>query len=375
LKTGLYLHIPFCKKACHYCDFHFSTVQNRPPVLGAMVRELQQRAADVGPLTSIYFGGGSPSLLEPHEMQQLWDAIKENFTWTAHAEITLEANPDDLTAEQLQFWRALGFNRLSVGIQSFHEKDLVAMNRAHGSKQALAAIPAIRAAGFTNFSIDLMYGLPTSTLADWDANLQTALGLKVPHLSAYALTIEPRTALAHFVKKGSVKPQEDAVYEAAYQMLLEQTTAAGMVPYELSNFCMPGFEAVHNGNYWEGAHYIGIGPGAHSFDGHTRSWNVANNNQYAKAFLTAGERLATFETLTAQDRFNEYLMTGLRTLKGIDVYWLAKTFHEDWMDNFQQQIKQLKLEGQLAVHPNGRLYIPPAQRFMTDAITRDLFVV
>lgn len=340
-----------------------------------MVLELRQRAFQSQPLTSIYFGGGSPSLLQPAEMQQLWDAIKENFTWTENAEITLEANPDDLTSEQLAHWRALGFNRLSVGIQSFHEKDLTAMNRAHDAQQALAAVPAMRAAGFTNFSIDLMYGLPTSSLEDWAFNLQTAIGFKIPHLSAYALTIEPRTALAHFVKKGIVTPQEDGIYEAAYQMLLEQTAAAGMVPYELSNFCLPGFEAVHNGNYWEGAQYIGIGPGAHSFDGQSRSWNVANNNQYAKALLKSGERPATHEKLTAKDRFNEYLMTGLRTLKGIDVQHLNKTFDEAWMGDFHQQIKVLKERGQLETHPNGRLYIPASQRFLTDAITRDLFVV
>jgi oxygen-independent coproporphyrinogen III oxidase len=375
MKTGLYLHIPFCRKACHYCDFHFSTVQRREPVLRAMVAELQHRAPKGAVLETIYWGGGTPSILDPHEMEFLWKAIQEHYTWTASAEITLEANPDDLKPEQLAFWKSLGFNRLSVGIQSFHQKDLEAMNRAHNSTQALQTIPMLRAAGFENFSIDLMYGLPNSTPADWAANLKIALDAEVPHLSAYALTIEPKTALAHQVKTGLVKPLADSAYAAHYDALLQSTAAAGMVPYEISNFCLPGKEAVHNGHYWDGAAYIGIGPGAHSFDGQTRSWNIANNTRYAKTILERKEWPTTAELLTQQDRYNEYLMTGLRTLKGIDPQWVAKNFPGKIATAFTAEAQKLLAAQHLAINTEARYYIPLHQRMQTDAITRNLFVV
>lgn len=375
MKTGLYLHIPFCRKACHYCDFHFSTVQRRAAVLLAMAAELRMRAPQATTLETIYFGGGTPSILDPREMEALWATIREHYRWKPTAEITLEANPDDLTEQQLALWKSLGINRLSVGIQSFHHKDLAAMNRAHNAAQALEAIPKIRAAGFQNFSIDLMYGLPNSTTADWEANLQIALDARVPHLSAYALTIEPQTALAHFVKKGLVQPLDDNAYEAHYNSLLQLTGAAGMVPYEISNFCLPGMEAVHNGNYWDGSAYIGIGPGAHSFDGRSRSWNIANNSQYAKAILDQQNLPATTEILTETNRYNEYLMTGLRTLKGIDPQMIRGNFSEPIVAAFEAITKKLLVNGQLASTPEGRYHIPPAHRFYTDGITRDLFVV
>jgi oxygen-independent coproporphyrinogen-3 oxidase len=374
--VGMYLHVPFCKKACHYCDFHFSTVQRRAPVLAAMVRELEWiRAKGPQTLLSIYFGGGTPSILTSQELDLLLEALYRLFEIAPNAEITLEANPDDLEIEKLQYWRAAGINRLSVGIQSFIQSDLLAMNRAHDAAQASNAIPLIRAAGFENFSVDLIYGLPDSTMSDWQHNLQRVLDSDVPHLSAYALTVESGTALAHFVQKGKVRPLTDDLYEKQYQTLLEMTSAAGMIPYEISNFCLPGMEAVHNSSYWAGVPYWGVGPGAHSFDGIQRSWNVANNTRYAKAWLENLFLPKTFETLTLYDRYNEYLMTGLRTLRGIDPSFIANNFSTEIKYAFDRESKRMLADNRLETSETGSYRIPQAQRFFSDGIARDLFVL
>jgi oxygen-independent coproporphyrinogen III oxidase len=376
MKYGMYLHVPFCKRACHYCDFHFSTVQKRAPVLQAMVREIEMvKQSGIAGLSSIYFGGGTPSILNANEFCELMDAIHKHFTFDSGAEITIEANPDDLSVEILQVWKSAGVNRLSVGIQSFFEKDLMAMNRAHNAQQAREAIPLIRSEGFENFSIDLIYGLPGSTLEDWEANLDLVLHENIPHLSAYALTVEPNTALAHFVKKGLVNPLPDEHYEAQYQILTAKTQNAGMVQYEVSNFCLPGKSAVHNANYWAGVPYLGIGPGAHAFDGVIRGWNVANNTRYAQAILERGERPITLEHLTPYDRYNEYIMTGLRTIHGINPAVIAENFPTPINDEFKLISSRLIGVGKLEESANGNLRIPDQMRFFSDGIASDLFVL
>jgi oxygen-independent coproporphyrinogen-3 oxidase len=376
MKYGMYLHVPFCKRACHYCDFHFSTIQKRAPVLQAMVREIEMvKRSEISGLSSVYFGGGTPSILTASEFHVLMDAIHKHFTIDSGAEITIEANPDDLSTEILQVWKSASVNRLSVGIQSFFEKDLLAMNRAHNAQQAREAIPLIRSEGFENFSIDLIYGLPGSSLNDWEANLDLVLLEKIPHLSAYALTVEPNTALAHFVKKGLVNPLPDEQYEAQYQILTAKTKDAGMVQYEVSNFCLPGKSAVHNANYWAGVPYLGIGPGAHAFDGEFRGWNVANNTRYAQAILERGERPTTMEHLTPYDRYNEYVMTGLRTIQGINPAVIADKFPTPINDEFKLISNGLIGVGKLEESPNGNLRIPDQMRFFSDGIASDLFVL
>ena len=282
---GLYLHIPFCRRACTYCDFHFSTsTSGRDAVLDAMCAELDTRAAEAGgPLGSIYFGGGTPSLLEPERIAAFIRQAHGLFRVEADAEVTLEANPDDITEERLAAWKDAGITRISLGTQSFREERLKWMGRAHDAQQALRSIGLIARAGFTSWTIDLIYGLPGMTLTEWDEQLAIALDHGMPHLSAYCLTVEARTSLAHQVKKRIVTMPGDGDQSAQFDRLMERMETAGLEHYEISNFGGPGHHARHNTSYWEGVPYLGIGPSAHSFDGVTRRWNVANNAAYVRA--------------------------------------------------------------------------------------------
>lgn len=323
--AGIYFHIPFCSKACHYCNFHFSTsLHRKPEVLQAMLQQLQQRQLPTGValpthISSIYFGGGTPSLLSAAELAQLLAAVRQQFAVSADAEITLEANPDDIDAARLEQWLAMGINRLSMGVQSFHDDDLRWMNRAHRASQSLAAIHAARAAGFHNFSIDLIYGVPGMSMERWQHNVEQAMALQVPHLSCYALTVEEKTALHHFVQKGKVAPMDDALQARHFEALMQWTAAQGYEHYEISNYALPGNRSRHNSSYWQGQPYWGIGPSAHSFDGqHTRWWNIANNSEYIR-LLQAGAPAYEVEVLSPVQRMNETIMTLLRTSEGLPV--------------------------------------------------------
>ena len=319
--AGIYLHIPFCKQACHYCNFHFSTsLQYKEDLLQAMLMELdmQKDYLNGAPLESIYLGGGTPSLLEDTDLNRLFDQIFTFHSLADHAEITLEANPDDLTPAKLQVLADSPVNRLSIGIQSFHEADLRFMNRAHTAQEALDCVKAARDYGFEQLSIDLIYGTPGMSDKQWEDNIQTIADLNIPHLSAYCLTVEPRTALHHFVKSGKALPVDDEQAARQFDLLIQQTEAAGFEHYEISNFAKETNYAVHNTNYWRGIPYLGIGPSAHSFDGqYTRQWNVANNARYIKA-VQAGQLPAETEALSKEERYNEYVMTSLRTMWGCD---------------------------------------------------------
>ncbi|WP_353181519.1 radical SAM family heme chaperone HemW [Parapedobacter lycopersici] len=319
--AGIYFHIPFCKQACHYCDFHFSTsLKYRDEMIDAMQRELNLRKAYLGnePVETIYFGGGTPSLLAPDEIRRLLGTVTDLFPVSSGAEITLEANPDDLHAGFIAGLRDTPVNRLSVGIQSFFEEDLRWMNRAHGAADAETAIKRLQDAGFDNITADLIYGYPLLTNEKWQRNVAKMLAFNVPHISAYSMTVEPQTALAALIRKGKQRPMDEQQSAVQFEYLMDALDQAGYIQYEISNFAREGRYARHNSNYWRGVSYLGVGPSAHSFDGGTRQWNVSNNVKYLRALQDnklPGER----EFLTSRDRLNEYIMTSLRTVWGLDL--------------------------------------------------------
>jgi oxygen-independent coproporphyrinogen-3 oxidase len=374
---GLYLHIPFCKQACHYCDFHFSTSMGlKGQFVEALVKEMALRQTYLpdpsAPLETIYFGGGTPSLLTAEELRQIFSAIQANFQVAPHAEITLEANPDDLTAEKLAVLAASPVNRLSIGLQSFHEPHLRLMNRAHSALESGQAVRQAQAAGFENISVDLIYGVPAVGHAIWEEDLAQLFALNVPHVSAYALTIEPDTAFGRRLKKGTfVAPPEEFVAQQ-FEILLAQLRAHGYEQYEISNFCQPGRESRHNSNYWRGVPYLGLGPSAHSFDGRSRQYAVANNPQYVAAVLERGEVPATTEHLSPLDQANEYLLTTLRTSRGCDLRYLRDALGLNLLADRAEYLNSL-LAQDMATLDNDVLRLTDAGKLLADHITLELF--
>lgn len=371
--AGIYLHIPFCKKACHYCNFHFSTsLRHQPEMIDAMLTEiaLQQGYLENLPVASVYFGGGTPSVLETSAINQLLQRIEQFHDILPDAEITLEANPDDLTAAKLQQLSETKINRLSIGIQSFFDKDLEFMNRAHNSEEAIACIRNAQEVGFQNLTVDLIYGTPTMTNEEWRKNLQTVFDLNIPHVSCYCLTVEPKTALEHFVKTGKSKDVNEEQVAEQFQILVEEMTKHGYLHYEISNFAKPDFFAVHNGNYWKGKKYLGIGPSAHSFNGQSRQWNVANNAQYIKS-LQENKLHYEVETLTTRDRYNEYIMTGLRTIWGVDLIKI-EAFDIAVKTHFIDKSKQYLLQG-LMIQEGNHYKLTSKGRLLSDGIISELF--
>ena len=330
--AGIYIHIPFCKQACHYCNFHFSTqLKGMDDMVDAIVQEiwLTRDHLPTTKLASLYFGGGTPSLLTDRQLGKIMDTVHKQYQMSTVAEITLEANPDDINLKKVSMWKALGINRLSVGIQSFFDKDLEAMNRSHNGVHATRCVEDARAGGIETLSIDLIYGAHTTTKDMWLANIQKALQLEVNHISAYCLTVEDHTALSHFVRKGTVPPvDEDKAFDQ-YQVLVQQLNSHGWHHYEVSNFAQPGQYAVHNTKYWKGQPYLGIGPAAHSYLEGQRGWNIAHNPQYVAA-IAQGKVPRTTEALTDAEQYNEYLMTGLRTMWGIDKRLLSTRYPTYW---------------------------------------------
>ena len=373
--AGLYLHIPFCKKACHYCNFHFSTNQkHKQDFIAALCKELELRAQELKsvPLESIYFGGGTPSLLTLEDLNTIFQTIDAYYNVRPDVEITLEANPDDLTLDKIQAFASTPINRLSIGIQSFFDKDLQLMNRAHSAKEARQCIE-MATPYFENITIDLLYGMPQMTNERWKENLQIVFDLQLNHLSCYALTVEPKTALAHFIKTAQHPPMDDAVAAAHFQILVEETVKAGYTHYEVCSFGKPNYFSKHNSNYWRGKPYLGVGPSAHSFDGKTRAWNVSNNVNYIKAL--AEEKLPrTEEVLTPKNRFNEYLMTGLRTIWGVSLTQIKKefgqTFQIELLKNAQKHIN-----AQTLVIDGDTLKTTTKGKFLCDGIASDLFFI
>ena len=369
--AGIYFHIPFCRKACVYCDFHFSTsMGTKERVLAAMRTELRSRIGELDGATlgTIYFGGGTPSLLTSEELGTLIQDARALSTVEADAEITIEANPDDITEAVLAAWRTIGITRVSLGVQSFREDRLQWMGRAHNAKRSIEAIKLVAKAGLASWTIDLIYGLPQMTLAEWDDQLTIALDHGMPHLSAYCLTVEARTALHKQVRTGRIVPADDMEQAAHFEHLIARMKAAGLVQYEISNFGRQGHFAKHNTSYWQGVPYLGIGPSAHSFNGLQRRWNVANNVRYAAAIETGGTYWEQ-ETPTPSQRINERVLTGLRTMWGVELSALGEAFRVANTKTIQRYLALDEL-----LERDGRLVLTDKGKNFADRIASDLFM-
>ncbi|AVR45198.1 coproporphyrinogen III oxidase [Christiangramia fulva] len=372
--SGIYLHIPFCKQACHYCDFHFSTsVKKKPQLVEMLCRELELRKDELkSNIETIYFGGGTPSLLNSEELEKIFRTISDSFEVLENAEITLEANPDDLSEEVLKMLAQSPVNRLSIGVQSFFEADLQLMNRAHNAEEALKSLQLAKKY-FDNISIDLIYGIPGLTNKNWKKNLQIALDLEIPHISSYALTVEPKTALEKFIEKGKVTPVSDETYREQFDILVETLTSSGFEHYEFSNFGKPGFHSRNNMAYWMGKAYLGIGPSAHSFDGKQRKWNVSNNTLYIKA-LEKSELPLTTEELSVTDRYNEFVMTRFRTKFGVSAKDIEELFGKKYAEYFLKETERFLRDG-LLEKKDSHFHITKKGKFLSDGIAADLFYI
>ena len=373
--SGIYIHIPFCKQACHYCDFHFSTsLKKKDQLVFALVKELELRKDEFETQTveTIYFGGGTPSLLSVDQLDLLIDSIHKNYKVSSKPEITLEANPDDLSLDNFKALSQSAINRLSIGVQSFFETDLKLMNRAHNADEAKQCLEEATKY-FDNISIDLIYGIPGLTHDNWIQNIETALSYNIPHISSYALTVEPKTALASFIKKGIMEPVDDDMSQEQFHILIEKLDSKGFVHYELSNFGKPDYFSKNNSAYWQGKSYLGIGPSAHSFNGKERSWNIRNNVKYIKA-IEEGILPIEVETLSKTDKYNEYVMTGLRTIWGVSVkkveYDFGIMFKKYLFEQAQKHIEQ-----DLLYLENDKLLVTKKGKFLSDGIASDLFKI
>ncbi len=376
----LYIHIPFCKQACHYCDFHFSTSLKQKTVLvEALCREieLQKDYLPTRHLETIYLGGGTPSLLNESELHRLFETIHRFYTVAPDAEITLEANPDDLVGPTtdplapLRLFRRY-VNRLSIGIQSFHEPNLRLMNRAHSASEADTCVRLAREAGFDNLTLDLIYGIPAETHGVWEADLAKALSFGIPHISAYCLTIEPGTVFGNWLKKGRLQAADDEFAADQFTILVQTLVANGYEQYEISNFAQPGWEARHNSSYWKRRPYLGIGPSAHSFNNHSRQYNVANNAQYVRA-IEKGEIPGTVEELSRADQVNEYILTGIRTKWGCDVRELTVLAGTDFETLRRTELLSLYNRGWLSLQDH-RITLTEAGKLFADRVAVELFI-
>ena len=373
--SGIYIHIPFCKQACHYCDFHFSTsLKKKDEMVLALANEISLRKNEFQDevVETIYFGGGTPSILSTEDLRFLIDEVYENYEVLENPEITVEANPDDLTEERIIELSKSKVNRLSIGIQSFFEDDLQLMNRAHNSEEASKSLE-IASQYFDNISLDLIYGIPGSSNEKWKQNIDKALSFGINHISSYALTVEPKTALDKFIKKGIIKQPDDEVAQKQFHILVETLQEIGFVHYELSNFGKPDYFSKNNSSYWLGKKYIGIGPSAHSYDGVNRGWNVSNNSLYIKSIQENKVPIET-ETLTITDRYNEYIMTGLRTIWGVSLERIENDFGKFYLDYLNKEVKRFLEDDLLSIEENV-LRATKKGKFLCDGIASYLFLV
>ncbi len=393
--AGIYIHIPFCKQACYYCDFHFSTsLKKKDTLIYALIKELKLRKNELKaqPIETIYFGGGTPSLLTIEELQLLLGAINNNFNVIDNPEITIEANPDDLTNKRINKLSNTPINRLSIGIQSFFEDDLKNMNRAHNAEEAKQCLEEATKY-FDNITIDLIYGIPNMDLQKWNNNLQMAFSFDVNHISSYALTVEPKTALASFIKKGTYPPMDETLALAHFNHLIVETEKQGFIQYEVSNFGKPNYFSKHNSSYWQGKSYLGIGPSAHSFNGKERSWNISNNTKYIKS-IQESKLPIEVETLSKKDQFNEYVMTGLRTIWGVSLEKIETDFGAEYKNQLLASAEKFINQGLLVIANRVKQSVimdeitssltprndeiiktTPKGKFLVDGIASDLFMI
>jgi oxygen-independent coproporphyrinogen-3 oxidase len=372
---GIYIHIPFCKQACHYCDFHFSTNLGKKEVMIlALQKELALRKNEFEhvKVETIYFGGGTPSVLNTKEIEAIIAAVYVHYTVSEQPEITLEANPDDLSEEKILQLAKSPINRLSIGIQSFFEEDLKLMNRAHNTEEAEKSLN-LATRYFDNISIDLIYGMPNMTNERWEQNIDKALSFNIPHISSYALTVEPKTALASFIEKGLIKPVDDEVAEQHFNILLDKMEAYGFINYEISNFGKPDYFSKNNTAYWLGKKYLGIGPSAHSYNGDVRAWNISNNTKYLKAIANSDLPIEE-EILSKTDRYNEYVMVGLRTIWGVSLDRIQKDFGKKYHTYLLQQA-EIYLQEHLLFLENDMLFTTKKGKFLADGIAANLFMI
>ncbi len=386
--AGIYIHIPFCKQACYYCNFHFSTsLVLKDEIVNSLIKEIeirnkiekQNEENEIAILSSkndiietIYFGGGTPSLLSFKEIVSIISTIKSNYKVSNDAEITLEANPDDINIGKLAEWKNAGINRLSIGIQSFIERDLKWMNRAHNATQAFDCINLARQSGFNNFSIDLIFGTPGLTDEEWKKNIQTVIELKVPHISSYALTVEPKTALQKMIQLKKKDNINNDIQAAQYSILMKALREAGYEHYEISNFALPGFRSKHNSSYWQSKKYIGIGPSAHSYNGKMRMWNKANNIHYIKSLA---QNIIPFEKeiLTETQKMNEYVMTSLRTIEGMDLDFIENYFSEKEKERIESLLKE-KIKSENYFTKDNKIILTDEGKLFADAIAVEFFL-
>ncbi len=372
--AGIYIHIPFCKRKCHYCNF-FSLASSRSKVdfLAALKKEIGSRSGYLTGTTinTLYFGGGTPSLYHPDDIREIIAEIARHTTVHETPEITLEANPDDLTRAALSGFLHAGITRLSIGIQSFHDEDLLFLNRTHNSRQAIDSIRSAQDTGFENVSLDLIYGIPGLTDEKWEENLETAIGLSVLHISAYALTVEPGTAMDLFVRQGKMAAPSDEAALFHFRMLREKLTQSGYLHYEIANFAKPDFFSQHNSNYWKGTPYLGLGPSAHSYNGISRRWNVSNLGRYLAA-TNNGEDCFEEELLSLSQRYNEFVMTSLRTMWGCSTERVREEFGPQFYQHLMRESAHHLLEGNLLLS-DGLMYISEKGKFLADGIISDLF--
>jgi oxygen-independent coproporphyrinogen-3 oxidase len=374
--AGIYIHIPFCKQACVYCNFHFSTSLNRKEEMLAAIHtelELQKHYLESPAIETIYLGGGTPSLLTADEINRMTDHIAMHYNISGLKEYTIETNPDDLTQQYIKSLKSTPVNRFSIGTQSFFDSDLQYMNRAHNAQEADYAIKAVQDSGFSNITIDLIYGTPGLTDNNWQYNLQQVNNLGIPHFSAYALTVEEKTALHHNIKSGKSQPVNPEQSAHQFEILMDFAAQSGFEHYEISNLAKPGHRALHNTNYWLGVPYIGIGPSAHSFNGITRQWNIANNALYIKSLLTDRKINFEEEILTTEQRLNEYIMTSLRTVWGLNLDKVTKEWGSDYAGGILKESERF-MEEQKLIRDNHSLILTNQGRLFADYIAGELFV-
>ena len=371
--AGIYIHIPFCKQACHYCDFHFSTsMKKKDAMILALANEIKLRKWEFENETveTIYFGGGTPSILQIADLRFLIDEVFKNYSVIENPEITLEANPDDLTEDRIIELSKTKINRLSIGIQSFFENDLKLMNRAHNAEEAKKCLETATKY-FDNISLDLIYGIPGMTNENWKKNIEMTLSFGIPHISSYALTVEPKTALHKLIQTGKIEKPNDELAQEHFSILVELLEANDFIHYELSNFGKENYFSKNNSSYWLGKNYIGIGPSAHSYNGISRSWNISNNSLYINA-IQENQLPNEEETLTITDRYNEYIMTGLRTIWGVSLDKIETEFGITYLDYLMKQVQKF-LNDDLVFIENNVLKPTKKGKFLTDGIASDMF--
>jgi len=379
--SGVYIHIPFCKQACHYCNFHFSTsLRYKEEFLESLVKEIDitcyfantNNVADPKEtINTIYFGGGTPSILNAEDLELIFGALHKKFIISPAAEITLEANPDDITAKKLTEWRRIGINRLSIGIQSFNEEELQWMNRAHTAADSIKCIEEILSHGFSNFSVDLIYGSPLLSNDSWKRNVEMVIEKKIPHISCYALTIEPKTPLDKMIKLHKTLPVDHERQADQFLLLMNWMKQAGYEHYEISNYALPGMRSKHNSSYWSGENYYGFGPSAHSFDGKNRRWNIANNSIYIKSLQNNSIPFEE-ETLTMVQQLNEYIMTSLRTTEGLNLDKVNDKFGKSYKDELLAKSNKYVIANKLSTRYSS-LILTTEGKLFADGIAADLF--